>query len=442
MAEVIPFKGILYNPKKINNPADVVTPPYDIISKQEQQDFYQSHPQNIIRLILGRTTESDTIKNNRHTRASDFFNKWLSEGILVQDKSPAFYLTTVEFFSENKMVTRFGLTALVGLEPFKKGIVLPHEETFSRVKSERLELMKACHANFSPIFSLYSDNTNILNSLKDAAVNKKPDIDFIDKKGLRHRLGRITDPAVHRYVSDVMQGKTLFIADGHHRYETALNYRDWLSSNNPDFNADHPANYVMMHLSSMEDPGLTILPAHRMVTGAQASKLATLIQKCEKYFDIMPIPFEGIDREKARAQFISVLKSNSSKNIIGVLIKDRPEFYLLTLKAKIMEQLFGNKLADSLRSLDVTVLTRLILIELLGFDQDSLDDEKLITYSSCEKEAVNAVVSGKCDIAFILNPTKIEQVKNVAQEGLTMPKKSTYFYPKVLTGLVMNKLTT
>ena len=443
MAKIIPFQGILYNPKKVYDLADVVTPPYDVISKPAQQNFYESHPQNIIRLILGITTENDTTKNNPHTRAADFFNRWISEGVLVQDKSPAFYLTTAEFFLESKMVTRLGLIALVGLEPFKKGIILPHEETFSRVKSERLELMKACHANFSPIFSLYSDNKNhILNLLKDAVLNKKPDIDFTDKKGLRHRLWRIIDPALHRFVSEALQKKTLFIADGHHRYETALNYRDWISNNNSDFNEDHPANYVMMHLSSMEDPGLTILPAHRMVTGVQASKLATLIQEGENYFDIITIPFAGNELEKAQPQFISILKSNSSKNIIGVVIKDRPEFYLLTLKPRVMQQMFGNKLADSLRSLDVTVLTRLVLNEMLGFDQNSLDDEKLITYSSCEKEAINAAVAGKCDIAFILNPTKIKQMKNVAQQGLTMPRKSTYFYPKVITGLVMNKLTT
>ena len=441
MAEIIPFRGIFYNPDKIHDLADVVTPPYDIISKQEQHNFYKRHPHNIIRLILNRKTENDTSENNPHTRAADFFNKWLSENVLLRDKSPALYLTSVEFPSENKTITRFGLIALVGLEPFEKGIILPHEKTFSKIKSERLDLMKACHANFSPIFSLYSDQKNILGSLKDAALNKTPDINFTDNKDQRHRLWRITDTTVHRYISSVMKEKRLFIADGHHRYETALNYRNWVSNNNPDFSTDHPANYVMMYLSSMEDPGLIILPAHRMLTGIQDSVLAAFIQKIRNYFDITTISFKEREREKAQAEFISTLKSNNSKNIIGVFMKDRPEFYLLTLKPNVMEEMFGDEFSDSLRNLDVTVLTRLIFIEILGFDQSMLDDEKIIAYSSSTIEAIDRVASDECDIAFILNPTKISQVRNIAEEGLIMPRKSTYFYPKVITGQVLNGLT-
>ncbi len=441
MATIIPFKGILYNPEKIKNIGYVVTPPYDVISEQQQRNFYEQHPQNIIRLILGKKTETDTDNDNRHTRAAGFFGKWLSEGVLVEDKSPALYLTSVDFSVGEKTITRFGLISLVGLEPFERGVILPHEKTFSKVKSERLELMKSCHANFSPIFSLYSDQKDILDSLKEAACNKTPDLDLVDNEGQRHRLWRITDMAVHRHVSDAMKGKSLFIADGHHRYETALNYRDWISRNNPDFNADHPANYVMMYLSSMEDPGLIILPAHRMLTGIKDSTLATFIQKSGDYFDITTIPFKDIGIEKGRTELLATLRSKTSKNIFGVFMKDSGEFYLLELKPNVMEKMFGNELPESLRDLDVTVLTRLIFTEILGFDQARLDNEKLIAYSSIAEEAIDAVASGKCDITFILNPTKIEQVRNIAEKGLIMPRKSTYFYPKVITGLVLNKLS-
>ncbi|MBU4344461.1 MAG: DUF1015 family protein, partial [Proteobacteria bacterium] len=202
---------------------------------------------------------------------------------------------------------------------------------------------------------------------------------------------------------------------------------------------------VMMYVSSMEDPGLIILPAHRMLTGIKDSTLASFIQKAGNYFYIKRMPFQNKEMEKAQANFISALKSNSSKNMIGAFMKTCSEFYLLTLKPNVMKRVTGDNLTDPLKSdplknLDVTVLTRLILMEILGFDQSMLDNEKLIAYSSSEEKAIHEVVSGRCDITFILNPTKINQVREIAEQGLIMPRKSTYFYPKVITGQVINML--
>jgi uncharacterized protein (DUF1015 family) len=441
MAEIIPFRGVLYNTNKINNLSDVVAPPFDVVSEQEQNEFHESHPQNIIRLTLGKTTENDTSTDNRYTRSADSFNAWLSEGIIKTDKEPAFYLTSMEFLFENKWVTRYGLISLIRLEPFEKGIVLPHERTFSNIKSERLELMKACHANFSPIFSLYSDDENsILDRLKDITLERTPDHVFTDNNEQKHRLWRITDSSVHRHVSEGLKGKMIFIADGHHRYETALNYRNWLSTGNPDFDGDHPANYVMMYLCSMEDPGLIVLPAHRMLNQVPAEIRKSLINKLKDYFDIITIPYKDDHHKEGLAQFISILKSNTSKNCIGVFMKDCPELNLLTLKPGIMEQVFGDELPEVIRNIDVTVLTRLIFMEILGFDQARLDNEKLIDYSSVAEEAIDAVAAGKHDMVFILNPTKIQQVREIAEAGLIMPRKATYFFPKVIAGQVMNRL--
>lgn len=440
MAEIIPFKGILYNPEKINDFAKVITPPFDVISKKDQQKFYESHPNNIIRLILGKSGQKDTSQNNRYTRAADQFNNWLSDGIITQDAKPAFYLTAIDFSFENKKVTRYGLIALIRLEPFEKGVVLPHEKTFSGVRSERLELMKACRANLSSIYSLYADRNHVFDLLKEAALNNEPDMNFTDESGILHRLWRITDENLHRHVFDSMKGSKIFIADGHHRYETALKYREYLSENDPDFNEDHPANYVMMYLCSMEDPGLVILPAHRMLREVDEPRLNTSIEKAENYFDIKTISFKEETFEKAREKFISGLKSDVSKNIIGIFVKSRREFYLLTLKPNAMEQKFGNEIPESLKYIDVTVLTRLIFMEILGFDRARLDNENIIGYSSIAEEAIKKVNAGKYDIAFILNPTRIEQVRRVAEEGLIMPRKATYFYPKVIVGQVLNKL--
>jgi len=440
MAEIIPFKGILYNPDKINDFAKVITPPFDVISKKDQQNFYESHPNNIIRLILGKSGHNDTIHNNRYTRAADQFNNWLSDGIMIQDTKPAFYLTAIDFSFENKKVTRYGLIALIRIEPFEKGVVLPHEKTFSGVRSERLELMKACRANLSSIYSLYADCNHVFGLLREAALKNEPDLNFTDDSGILHRLWRITDANLHRHVFDSMKDSSIFIADGHHRYETALKYREYLSENDPDFTEDHPANYVMMYLCNMEDPGLIILPAHRLLTGVEDSGLDTLIRKAEDYFDIKTIAYKEETFEKAQEEFISDLKSDASKNIIGVFMKNRREFYLCTLKPNVMEQKFSTVLSESIRNIDVTVLTRLIFMEIFGFDRERLDNDKLIGYSSIAEEAVEKVNAGKYDIAFILNPTRIEQVRRIAEEGLIMPRKATYFYPKVIVGQVLNKL--
>ena len=441
MAEVIPFKGILYNTRKIHNLADVVAPPFDVISEQEQIQFHERHPQNIIRLTLGKTTENDTPTDNRYTRAAECLNRWLSDDIILLDEEPAFYLTSMEFLFDGNRVTRYGLIALIRLEPFEKGIILPHEKTFSKVKSERLELMKACHANFSTIFSLFSDEENrIYDKLKHAICDKSADIVFTDKTGQKHKLWRITDNSVHQYISDALKDKKIFIADGHHRYETALNYRDWLSARTSNFNDSHSANYVMMYLCSMEDPGLVILPAHRMLNQVPAEARASLIDKAKDYFDIITIPYKDDHHKEGLTQFISILKSNTSKNCIGVFIKSCPELNLLTLKPGIMEQMFGDELPEVIRNIDVTVLTRLIFMEILGFDQARLDNEKLIAYSSVAEEAIDAVAAGRHDMVFILNPTKIQQVRDIAEAGLIMPRKATYFFPKVITGQVINRL--
>lgn len=441
MATVIPFKGLLFNPQKIEHIEDVVSPPYDVISEKERRELHQRHPNNIVRLILGEKTENDTPDNNPHTRSAKFYNEWIAAGILLQDETPALYVTSVEFMIDKTTVTRYGLIAAVKLEPFEKGIILPHEKTFSKVKSERLELMKKAHANYSPIFSLYPDNGDVLGTLVRAIRTKPPEMDIADTKDHIHKLWRITDPEIIRYVTEAMYNKQIFIADGHHRYETALNYRDWVSGQTPDFNSDHPANYIMMYLSSLNDPGLIIRPAHRILKTISGITTTLLLAKISDYFSIETIPFNTASSDSDIASFTALLRQKSNNQVIGMYLKEHAHFHLLTLLPGVMESLFGDELQQSLRALDVTVLTRLILMKIIGLDQTQLDDEHLMSYSSSEKEAVQAVASGENDIVFLLNPTKIQQVQTIAEEGLIMPRKATYFYPKAITGQVLNKLT-
>ncbi len=439
MADIFPFPGILYNREVIDDPSRVTTPPYDVISEAEQDIFYERHPNNMIRLILQKRLSGEDTDGPRHRRAAESFKEWMASRVLIQDQTPAFYLTGVEFPAGDQKVRRFGLIASVRLEPFSRGIILPHERTFSRVKSERLALMKQCHTNFSPIFSLYSDTEDILEKLKTAALDQRPDMDFTDTAGHRQTLWRITDPDVHEEIQKKMARKPIFIADGHHRYETALSYRDWLAQKTPGFNEDHPANFIMMYLSSMQDPGLLVLPAHRMIKTALPERRAKMLADGRDFFDIESVPLNGAG-PKAAGPCMEKIEGRSREHSIGLFMKDQPEYYTLTLKPGVMGKLFGGEIEPELRDLDVTVLTRLLLVRLLGMGEEDLDNEQLLTYSSSAEEAVGKTLSGECEMTFLLNPTRIEQVRNVAENRLIMPRKSTYFYPKVITGQVIKSL--
>jgi uncharacterized protein (DUF1015 family) len=440
MAEVVPFNGIRYNPELIPDMAAVVAPPYDVISPKEQDGFYERHPNNVIRLILGKAQPDDSTQDNVHSRAGRCFQTWMAEKVLAPDVAPAFYMTTVEFSSGGKSYTRFGIIGRVRIEPFEKGIILPHERTFSKVKSERLMLMKACHANFSPIFGLFADGEGMLERLGAIAVSQSPAMDIVDDKGHRQKMWCLTEKQIVAQLASFFASKRIYIADGHHRYETALNYRNWVKEHTPCFSSDHPANFVMMSLSSMVDAGMIILPAHRLLKDLSAANIAGLLKKSEEYFDILPIDLKrGLDN--AMDEFNAVLTSKVHTNAIGLYVKKPEMLQVMILKEGVMARLFQNQLDAVLRDLDVTVLTQLIMMELMGFDQARLDDETKIAYRTTSKDALEAVNAGEAEVAFILNPTKIEQVRRVAEKGLIMPRKSTYFYPKVISGQVFNLLS-
>jgi len=439
MAEVYPFRGILYNPARITDMAEVVTPPYDVITSREQEAYYQRHANNVIRLILGKTQPGDDGPTDVHTRAADYFQKWMETKVLVKDEVPAFYFTSVTFTISGQRITRFGVVGCVRLEPFEKGIVLPHERTFSKVKSERLQLMQACHTNFSPIFGLYADSNGILKCQNEVDKTQPPDLDFIDDQGLGHKLWRITDKKIQAHITSALTNQCIYIADGHHRYETALNYRDWVRDHTPGFDDNHPANFVMMSLSSMKDPGMVILPAHRLLKDVPLEVADTLIDKAKTCFEIQSFSTDA-GMSEALDAFDAALAAHADRNAIGLFIKNRSALNVLILKNGIMKQMFADEFPDALRDLDVTVLTRLLMMELLGFDQNRLDDAAKIGYATTTQAAFQSVQEGQAEIAFILNPTKIEQVQKVSRQGLIMPRKSTYFYPKVGSGLVINPL--
>jgi uncharacterized protein (DUF1015 family) len=443
MAEVSPFRGIFYNPDKVNNLADVITPPFDVISDTEQDVYYARSPHNVVRLILGKTSADDTPSHNRHSRAADYLRNWLADRTLVRDSAPAFYLTTLDFTIDNRPVTRSGLIAVVRMAPFDAGVILPHERTFTNVKSERLALMKACHANFSPIFAMFPDKAgDFIDLTRRLMFERTPDIAFRAHDGFQHKLWRIVDSGSVLKISAALQSRKLYIADGHHRYETALNYRNWVHAGQPGLSDEHPANFVMMYLCSMADPGLVIRPAHRLLRDVPSSAIDRLLAVAKPYFDIETISFRVSERDGALERFLGKLNGSGIGQSIGMAVKERRAFYYLTLKnSPDLNDLFGSDCPGPLRQLDVTVLTRLIFTEFLEFDQARLDDERFFDYTTDAREAVGRVHRGDFDACFILKPTSVEQVRDVADQGLVMPRKATYFYPKVITGLVINPLT-
>lgn len=433
MADVIPFCGTTYNLNAVGDLTDVVTPPFDVISPRDQAFFYRRHPYNIIRIILGEQRPTDSDTDNRYLRAAAFFKQWRAEGVLVEDAGPAFYLSAVDYAQGAGTITRFGIIATVGIEPFERGIILPHEHTFSKVKSERLELLRACPANFSPIFALFSHDNDILAPMKEKAADQAPDFTFSDHVGLRRRLWRIGDASLCADFTAAMASKALVIADGHHRYETALNYRQWRAARDPGYRPDQRCNFVMMYLCQMEDPNVAILPAHRLVNGLADRQLDELVTKAADHFDITAV-------DEPPETFMQRLAGCQPRTAFGLRLRNRPALHLMVLKPETMDRFFADELHPALRAIDAAVLTHLVLMRLLGMDKLQLDDEKRIEYTSNPAEAIERVASGANDAAFLLNPTRIDQVGQVARAGLVMPRKATYFYPKVMEGEVIHCL--
>lgn len=444
MSEILPFKGVLFNPEKVGDLNKVMAPPYDVISPKLQDDLYSRHPNNIVRLEFGKTSPGDSGGNDRYSRAASFLHKWLADGELVRDERPAIYYYTQTYtLADGKKQTRKGFIALSKLQEFGKGSIHPHEKTLSGPKADRLKLMQACESNFSCIFSLYSEpELGINRTLDEAAKGMAPLISVVDDDGIENRLWRIDEPRVTGRVSEAMRGKPLFIADGHHRYETALNYRNLMREKNRNYTGNEPYNYVMMYFSNMDDQGMTIWPTHRVIHSLKGFDAYSFIKECKNYFDFEEFAFDDRSEPEARKNFINrVGAAGKTATSFGLFIRGGNVYYVLTLKTKdMMDRVFGDKIPDVFKGLDVTVLHSLILNRILGITQEAQEKQENLIYVKSYDEAVSAGKKDSNQLVFILNPTRIQQVKSVAEAGLVMPQKSTYFYPKLLTGLVMNLL--
>ena len=451
MAKIVPFKGVLYNAKEVGDLNRVMAPPYDVISPEFQDKLYQRHPHNIIRLILGKTCPADTLGNDRYSRAAADFKKWQEEKVLIRDQKPAIYYyvqvykvgTDLKSVPSGQRKVRKGFIALAKLEEFGKGGIHPHEKTLAGPKADRLKLMEACNANFSCIFSLYSEPQKTINRLlEDCCIASAPIIDVADDDGVESKVWRIERPDTIKKIADIMSDKPLFIADGHHRYETALNYRTMMREKTNGYRGEEAFNYVMMYFSNMDDEGMTIMPTHRIIHSIPKFNPNTFLVNCSHFFDIEEVKWKREVEPKVRKEFYRKMEEKGSKlPSFGLYINGMDSYFVLTLKEKdTMDKVFGSSIPDVFKSLDVTVLHALILNNILGISSAAQENQENLVYVKGMDDAIEEAKKDGRQMAFLLNPRKIEQVKAVATTGQVMPQKSTYFYPKLLSGLVVNLL--
>ncbi len=445
MARISPLRGLRYNQGKIVSMEEVVSPPYDVIDPQAQQALQQKNPYNMIHLDITKSLASEELTDERYERVKGIFEEWQKQEVLVREDKPTIYLYYTDYkLPSGQTLTRKGLISLTGLAEFSEGVVKPHEKTFSSVTSDRLRLLDTCQAQFSPIFSLYSDPEGSIINLLEEARTGQPLAEAKDHDGCFHRLWAVNDAGVIAQVCEMFAAKSLYIADGHHRYTTSLQLRSLMRERQGEVATDSPYDYTMMYLCGMEDEGLSVLPTHRLVQVPYLTTVDEIVTKMREYFEVDEL--SGGSREILLEQVLARMDENKSETMLGFYHPAADRCFLLTLKSGVMAETCSGKHPEALRDLDVVVLSELLLECVLGLTHERCEKENLISYYPDPDEALDAAVKGiaKSDnaapVLFLMNPTLVSQVRRVADEGLVMPHKSTYFYPKLLSGLVINKI--
>jgi uncharacterized protein (DUF1015 family) len=433
MVEVIPFKGIVYNKEKIKRLDDVMSPPYDIISKLMQDELFKKHPQNFVRLILGKQNMDDSQESNRYTRARKLLNSWLNESLLVGSDKPAIYPYKIKYKLKNQTKIMNGFFILLKLDSEYK-FVKAHERTLSKPKADRLNLMRACHANLEPIQLLYIDDSDKIRKKIDESLNN-PIIDVTGYDGFNHKLWKLDNENIISMIQNELKDRILFIADGHHRYQTAINYADEKSKEFGDINENAPFNYRMVILANMFDEGLSILPTHRLIRKSDII-IQTLLENLKEFFIVetkIIDPQESIEYINKK-----IKKDLEPENEHRFAMYSKGKYFVLTLKDESCMNKFAQNRSKIWRTLDVSILHKIILEQLMGINQDNLENH--VRYTREDIEAIKFVDDGKFVLSFLMNATKIEELKAIADASEHMPQKSTYFLPKMLSGLVMYKM--
>ncbi len=449
MAVIAPLRAVFFNTDSVGDLSTVVTPPYDVLNASEARLLQAANKYNMVRLDLPKEIGSEQFSTDRYARAAETFKGWMRGGILVKDFEHCLYYCETHYsLADGTDHVRKGFIALAELHEFSEKIIKPHEKTYSSVISDRLRLMEHCKAQFSQVFSLYSDRDNSVIGLLQGEKGEVHS-SVHDSIGCKHTLYRVNNSEVIDTICRIFKEKPLYIADGHHRYTTALAYRKKMLERG-DISSGHPANYVMMYLCPMEDPGLVILPTHRLLQFKGELSAADFYNRFSSYFDIKAYSDDELGKPSGSGMLQSMKKLSSelsvdySSCVFGVYLPLLDKWFTLQLKKDVLGQ--GDVLEKGVQDLDVTILSEIIFKNILGVDDKASVNAHRLHFIS-EIYAAVEQAEQLCDednshspILFLLNPTTVDQVRTVADARRTMPHKSTFFYPKVITGLIMNHL--
>ncbi|RMG57671.1 MAG: DUF1015 domain-containing protein [Deltaproteobacteria bacterium] len=429
MAEVRPLYGLRYS-DKVGDFSLVVSPPYDVISREEQIRLHARHENNIV--WVDYSLDPPDNREAKYERARETLESWKSEGVLLREESPALYYYEQEFHIDGMgTFTRTGFIGALKLEKFGEGSVFPHERTLLSPKIDRLNLMKATKTATSPIFGIYDDNENeAAKILQEALSGRRPDVDVTDDLGVRHRMWVVTDRDAIEKVRERLRGRKVFIADGHHRYETALAYRDWMRENGYD-DPEGAWNYVLIFLSASGDRGLLILPTHRGVFGIAKEKLQSLEEKLSRYFQVSEVVGED-------EQMVKMVASRApEEHRIGMVDHRGKRFVLKTRGFPKFAEGELPFLPPEVRNLDVSILHGVVFEKVLGISPEEITSGEKVRFYKDAQAGFRDVRDGKIQLFFYLNPVSMEEFISVSLSGHILPQKTTYFYPKILTGLVL-----
>ncbi len=435
MAEICAFQGWRYDVAQAGDLTDVVAPPYDVIDEVQQAALYARHPYNVVRLDLNRSEPDDVTPDARYERAASLWKHWRVDGVLRQEHEEALYVYHQEYSWEGQTFLRKGIVGRLRLEEFGAGKVFPHEQTLSGPKADRLKLIRASRANFSPIFGLYSDpNCDIQRQIDDHCIGLTS-LEARDDNGVRNRLWVVTDPAAINRAKEALLDKPVFIADGHHRYETSLNYRNELRAAGKLANENAPPNFILATLVSLQDPGLTVLPTHRLVQGLAGLTAAAVQESLAGTFET---EIAGTGAAGAREAW-ELVAADGGQDVLGFgCAADQQWIFARCLDPSAMDSLAADH-SPAWRDLGVSLLHTLVLGKLLASRVTGAGPE--LRYVHRDTEVAEAVRSGVCDLGCLVPPATVDHVEEIAGGLETMPPKSTYFYPKLLSGLVFHSLT-
>ncbi|MTI80165.1 MAG: DUF1015 domain-containing protein [Firmicutes bacterium] len=446
MAEIKPLQGYRYNPIKANDLTSVTAPAYDTADSLDYEKYYHKHKYNIIRLDAGKEYPTDDSEDNKYSRAKLTLKDWLNNKVLIPEEKPVIYRHQQEYTVNGEKRIRRGFTCRVKIEPIEKGTVLPHQQTLPEVTEDRLQLITACNANITPVLGLYNDAGHKIEEILENAVERIPDVDFVDDQGITHRMWVVKDEGTINEVQHSMERYKIFIANGHHQYAAALKYRQEqrqaLGITNES--SEKPFDYIMMTLVNLYQPAIEIQPIHRLVKGIKKFNLKKIINDISEEFDVKEF---AVDLNGGNIDEFLNQAYNRGGFDRGMGIDHRRAFgmyagngqgFVITLESEsAMDRLMPREKSLAWQGLDVSVLHTAILEKILGIDGEK--GNGTIDYLREEKEVLKMVNSSEYQLSFFMNPVLLDEFSAVAIGGEKMPPKSTYFHPKLTSGLVINK---